>query len=93
MTTTTTTKVPVTCPPSSVHDMITEWTDSDGNLNVYPGDLIVHEGKFTTIEAITLGAYLGRPHARVRLTGRRAPIVVRTHELVAVRRYDTGEDR
>ena len=31
---TTTTETPVSCPPSAVHDMITEWVASDGSLNV-----------------------------------------------------------
>ena len=89
---TSTTETTVTCPPSSVHDMIVTWTDSAGKLLVFPADLIVHEGKFATVEGITLAVgVLGRSLARVRLTGRSCLVVVRTHELVAVRRYDTGE--
>ena len=44
---TTTTETPVSCPPSAVHDMTTEWVASDGSLNVGRGDLIVQAGPGT----------------------------------------------
>ena len=52
------------CPPSSVHDMITTWTDSAGKLLVFPGDLVLIGTQMECVEAI---AYeppeeIGRAH-------------------------------
>ena len=80
---------PATCPPSSVHDMIATWTDSAGNLLVFPGDLVL----LGTLECVEAIAY--EPPAdeavRVDLAGWSMTHCESPGGLVAVRRYDTGE--
>lgn len=90
---TTTTGTPVTCPPSAVHDMITTWTDSAGGLLVFPGDLIVHAGRWETVTRAETGKLgNGDDVVHVGVAGNWLPCCYPAGHLVAVRRYDTGED-
>lgn len=77
----TVTPVPVTCPPSAVHDQEMPWRD------VGEGDLVLWGGEFRLVEAIT-DCW---PVVRVRLDGDLAA-VVNPGTRTTVRRYDTGED-
>jgi hypothetical protein len=87
---TTTAETTVSCPPSAVHDMITTWTDSDGNLLVFPGDLVAVGRTLECVEAI---AYDPPDDEAVRVTLEGWDVVhcESPGNLVAVRRYDTDE--
>lgn len=85
---TTTTGTPVTCPPSAVHDMITTWTDSAGNLLVFPGDLVLVGAALECVEAIAYEPPEDEA-VRVELEGRGVTHCVSPGTPVAVRRYDT----
>lgn len=88
---TTTTGTPVTCPPSAVHDMITTWTNGDGSINVQPGDLIVWAGDFRLV--LTIEPHRVVAGVMVLLDGGMPwPTFCRGDGVIAIRRYDTGED-
>jgi hypothetical protein len=89
---TTTTETTVTCPPSSVHDMITTCTDSAGKLLVFPGDLVLIGTQMECVEAIAYEPPEDEA-VRVDLEGWSVTHCVTASALVAVTRYDTGEDR
>ena len=79
-------------PPSEVRDMIIEWTDSDGNLNVEPGDLVLHAGRFVMVTSVEAAEWIGergRDGVRVGLTGVMVKCSFPADSLVAVRRYIT----
>lgn len=89
---TTTTETPVSCPPSAVHDMITEWVASDGSLNVGLGDLIVHAGRWDTVTRVSTGKLgNGDDVVHIHVASSWMPCCFPADHLVAVRRYDVDE--
>lgn len=80
------------CPPSAVHDVIVTWTDSDGALNVGAGDLILHAGRLDIVTRAETGLLPnGDACVHVSVAGSWLPCCFPAENLVAVRRYDTGE--
>ena len=79
----TTTDTRTTC---RVVDTITTWTDRDGNLNIYEGDLVLRDGRLELVEAIhfTLATHI---MVRVELASHNAAVFAQPADLVAVRRY------
>lgn len=75
------------CPPSEVADTITEWTAADGSLNVAPGDLILVAGEMALITSLERALAPGWWDV-VTTDGE---LRVWAADLVAVRRYITGE--
>jgi hypothetical protein len=90
--TTTTTGTPLSCPPSAVRDMILTWTDSAGEFLVFPGDLIVHAGRWKILASAERGTLPnGAAVVHVDVEGNWLPCCFPADSLVAVCRYDTGE--
>jgi hypothetical protein len=84
---------PASCRPSSVADMIVEWTNSDGTLNVEPGDLVLHAGRFEMVTSVERAEWVGergRDGVRVGMTGVMLHCSFPADSLVAVRRYVEG---
>jgi hypothetical protein len=88
---TTTTETTVSCPPSAVHDMIVTWTDSAGKLLVFPGDLVLVGAALECVEAIAYEPPDDEA-VRVNLVGWDLTHCEPAGALVAVRRYDTGQE-
>jgi hypothetical protein len=78
-----------TCPPSAVADKILTWTDSEGELLVFPGDLVLDCGHFAIIHSIS-DAHWPTEQIVEFSDGRQICVTRDSH--VAVRRYDTGEE-
>lgn len=74
-----------------VVDLILEWTDKDGNLQVESGDLIVHYGSFEQLATVEIVAD-DPTFVRYTLAGLTGAEFVGVDELVAVRRYITTEE-
>jgi hypothetical protein len=84
---------PAACPPSAVTDTVVPWTDRDGLLNVAPGDLVLHAGRFERVTAIEPAEWIGergRAGVRVEVTGVMLHCSFPADSLVAVRRYTEG---
>ena len=70
--------------------MITTWTDSAGNLLVFPGDLVLVGTTLECVKAIAFDPPEDEA-VRVDLEGRTFTHCVPRGGYVAVRRYDTEE--
>jgi hypothetical protein len=73
-----------------VVDLITQWTDKDGELRVREGDLILRDYRLELIERLYYDP-IENIMIRVELAGHSACMFVQPADFVAVRRYITEE--
>lgn len=84
---TTSTETPVSCPPSSVHDMIIPWSE------VGEADLIVWDGEFRPVGRVVAPRLCGLDEGvwAVGFSDVPGEVCIPVGTYVAVRRYDTDE--